>query len=485
MTYLRYLVVAGFKSLRDWNLLELAPGVTVLVGGNGTGKSSLSEALLWGLGENDHEQLRVTHPHDLVFRASTQRSAVEQELLFRRPTVVAEPAGQSKATVYLVLGEEGDPRSDEASEGEVCCCKPRTDDRAEVPTGGLRVGRSIGLSDEDSWELEGEPASGDRVATALGSFGLDRRSVAVIRQGELERLLVADEALRADIIAQTLGFASATEVLGRPTPSNSRTSGEESDRRSELAGELALAAVERWGDGDGDFAELDFSRLGLPQHTRSGRSVEELLALLDHHDAQAGSRWTSDPSGTTDSAFARAVVSIDRRFRRIFARLSGGEAAVRLTDHEAGFGVAVEATFPGHPPVHLDALSGGQRALVAFALGLSVFEEGDARLLVFDEVEPALDESNLRVFNDLLHEAARGRQVVVISHQRRTKDVGDVVFGFDHVGGGAAGLHFRYEPHTRKLVVFGRVRGNWLDRTAQLAEESPGAWPASSGARAL
>ena len=310
--------------------------------------------------------------------------------------------------------------------------------------------------------------------------------MAVIRQGELERLLVADEALRADIIAQTLGFASATEALGRPTPSHSRISGEESDRRSELAGELALAALERWGDGDGDVAELAFSRLGFPPHTRSGRSVEELLGLLDDQDAQARPQWTCDPSGTRDRAFARAVVSIDRRFRRIFARLSGGgEAAVRLTGHEAGFGVAVEATFPGHPPVHLDALSGGQRALVAFALGLSVFEEGDARLLVFDEVEPALDESNLRVFNDLLHEAARGRQVVVISHQRRTKDVGDVVFGFDHVGGGAAGLHFRYEPHTRKLVVFGRVRGNWLDRTAQLAEESPSAWPASSGTRAL
>ena len=170
MTYLRYVVVAGFKSLRDWNLLELAPGVTVFVGGNGTGKSSLSEALLWGLGENDHEQLRVTHPHDLVFRPSTQRSAADQELLFRRPAVVAEPTEERKATVYLVLGEEGDPRSDEASEGEACCCKPRTDDRAEVPTGGLRVGRSIGLCDEDSWELEGEPASGDRVADRARFF---------------------------------------------------------------------------------------------------------------------------------------------------------------------------------------------------------------------------------------------------------------------------------------------------------------------------
>ena len=122
--------------------------------------------------------------------------------------------------------------------------------------------------------------------------------------------------------------------------------------------------------------------------------------------------------------------------------------------------------------------------MVAFALGLAVFEEGDARLLVFDEVEPALDESNVRVFNELLHEAAAGRQVVVISHQRRTKEVGDVVSGFDHLGGGAARLHFRYEPRTRRLVVFGRVRGNWLDRTAQLTEELPAAAvPATSESR--
>jgi energy-coupling factor transporter ATP-binding protein EcfA2 len=151
-----------------------------------------------------------------------------------------------------------------------------------------------------------------------------------------------------------------------------------------------------------------------------------------------------------------------------------------LPDDDRPPALDIRVTFPEREPERVDRLSGGERALVAFALGLALFLEKPSRLLVLDEVEPALDESNLRRFNDLLGELATARQVVVVSHQRRTKDLGDVVFGLDHGGEGALILHYRYEPATKGLVVFGRVRGNWLERTEALAGEDIGARGISS-----
>ncbi|MCZ7664837.1 MAG: hypothetical protein M5U22_18800 [Thermoleophilia bacterium] len=132
----------------------------------------------------------------------------------------------------------------------------------------------------------------------------------------------------------------------------------------------------------------------------------------------------------------------------------------------------VQVAFPGCEPERIDTLSGGQRTLVAFAFGLALFLERPTRLLVLDEVEPALDESNLRRFNTLLGEVAATRQVLLVSHQRRTRDVGDVSFGIGRSGEGASMLHYRYERATKGLVVFGHVRGNWLERTETLMSEA-------------
>jgi hypothetical protein len=151
------------------------------------------------------------------------------------------------------------------------------------------------------------------------------------------------------------------------------------------------------------------------------------------------------------------------------------ELPLDLSGGPAQAGLDVRVAFPASGFERLEALSGGQRAMVAFALGLALFMETPARLVVLDEVEPALDDSNLRRFNDLLHEVADTRQVVVVSHQRRTKDVGDVVFGVDVTGNGASLLHYRFEPATKRLIVFGRARGNWLERTAAL-EDKEGGW---------
>ncbi len=288
------------------------------------------------------------------------------------------------------------------------------------------------------------------MAQALRPYGFDRSLVSVVRQGELERFLVAGPALRARILAESAGIELRSESRPR---SGHPGDGAATDRER---------LVRAWLREDG----VDPGPVG---------GAEALLALLglSPADADAGGSGRAE-SETVRGQLTEAQARVEDRFRRFFQLLvPGGDVALplELPEELDRATLDVRVAFPSGDWEPLEGLSGGQRALAAFSLGLAFFLEAPSRLLILDEVEPALDESNLKRFNEVLHEVAQSRQVIVVSHQRRTKDVGDVVFGVDHGGFGASTLHFRFEPATKKLLVFGRVRGNWLERTAALGGE--------------
>lgn len=563
VSYIRYMAVGGFKSLRDWNLLELSPRVSVLVGGNGTGKSSLVEALLWALGEDDADQLRVSRSADLVYEAPavTAPAFRIEDILFH--STASPSAGGSEtgvptevveASVYLVMGEEA-AEGGAGEEGEACCCKRRTDQSArELPPGSLSVGRSVDRVGRVKWEVDGVVADSDVVRAALARHMVGRDTVSVIRQGELERVLAADDRLRARIIAEAAGLTG-----GDVDDLRERRLGLEADREW-LTAELERTEREAPTPAAADAAAPAAQAAALatpgvqamamsppvavaPERGEWAHQVEMVVAALAARDADSRAIGLSpseaaellgisgsaeglgpDTVGVAGGALrarqgelerrlqeveqtlaevardeARALETerdlhaaavgrvADRADRHFQALVPGGSLRLTLGDGSVGErapgssaptpsapAATVGVSFPGQPEVHLDALSGGQRALVAFALGVAVFEESPSRLMVLDEVEPALDESNLRRFNGLLQGIAATRQVVIVSHQRRTKDVGDVVFGVDHLGDGASGLLFRFEPGTRRLVIFGRTRGNWLDRNAPELQEDGG-----------
>jgi hypothetical protein len=549
LTYIRYMAVCGFKSLRDWNLLEFAPGVSVIVGGNGTGKTSLVEALLWALGEDDADALGIVQPRDLLFDTSpaATRSFEPEDVLFHRPAKVvdstpAEPsAAPDGAVVYLVMGQEAD--LGRGADGDEACCRMpgSAGSIGDLPTGSLTVGRSLDRDGNEAWLLDGEPAAAATVERALRSHHVDRGLALVVRQGELERVLDADDALRARIIGEAAGISGdaasplrdrllaldaegewLAEELDRLDHEIARV-GDDVGEAEAVSGSLIDGGTS-WGVGKrleaplaslraealaaAGFTERSyFPLLGLPLPDGDPRDLETVLSLIGIFAGaeQAGGRYIQDSLGRVhvlreerkelgrwlqrwteerssvladlEALRAEQTAALEGVCARVGARagryfdvlVPGGELSLLLTTGDAGDGadeprVEVRAAFPGEIEVHLDALSGGQRALAAFALGVAVLEEMPSRLMVLDEVEPALDESNLRRFNGLLHEIATTRQVVIVSHQRRTREVGDVVFGVDHANDGASALLFRFEPKTRSLVMFGRSRGNWLER---------------------
>ncbi len=139
--------------------------------------------------------------------------------------------------------------------------------------------------------------------------------------------------------------------------------------------------------------------------------------------------------------FGQAFGDVAREFGRTFRLLfPGGEGRLVLTEPEdmLNTGVEVEARPPGKKVKRLQLLSGGERSLVALAFCFAVFRARPSPFYVLDEVEAALDDVNLHRFLDLLEDAREHAQLLVVSHQRRTMEAGDALYGVSMQGSGVS-----------------------------------------------
>jgi chromosome segregation protein len=99
-------------------------------------------------------------------------------------------------------------------------------------------------------------------------------------------------------------------------------------------------------------------------------------------------------------------------------------------------GIEVEARPPGKKVKRLSLLSGGERSLVAVAMLVAIFKARPSPFYVMDEVEAALDDSNLERLLTLFDELRAASQLIVITHQKRTMEVADALYGVSMRGDG-------------------------------------------------
>jgi chromosome segregation protein len=99
-------------------------------------------------------------------------------------------------------------------------------------------------------------------------------------------------------------------------------------------------------------------------------------------------------------------------------------------------GIEVEARPPGKKVKRLSLLSGGERSLVAVALLVAIFRARPSPFYVLDEVEAALDDTNLGRLLTILEELRENSQLIVITHQKRTMEVADALYGVSMRGDG-------------------------------------------------
>ena len=141
--------------------------------------------------------------------------------------------------------------------------------------------------------------------------------------------------------------------------------------------------------------------------------------------------------------FTSAYADIAGEFEEIIARLfPGGDGRLVLTDPDDMLttGIDIEARPPGKKVRRLSLLSGGERSLTAIAFLVAIFKARPSPFYVLDEVEAALDDTNLQRLLEILAELRDVSQLIVVTHQKRTMEVADTLYGISMRGDGVSAV---------------------------------------------
>mgnify|MGYP000580374518 FL=1 len=144
------------------------------------------------------------------------------------------------------------------------------------------------------------------------------------------------------------------------------------------------------------------------------------------------SRMISKLSAQMREIFTDSFRAINENFGRVFAELfGGGEASLMLEDESdvLSSGIGIRVAPPGKVIKNLEALSGGEQALVAISIYFAILAVNPAPFCILDEIEAALDDANVVRFAQYLRQVSDKTQFIVITHRRGTMEAANVLYG--------------------------------------------------------
>jgi chromosome segregation protein len=212
------------------------------------------------------------------------------------------------------------------------------------------------------------------------------------------------------------------------------------ERRREQLGQVNPLAKEEYEAEKERLEELSVQRDDLE------RSLAELEKLRD------------DLTETVETRFAETFAAVERHFHEVAATLfPGGEGRLRMTEPDAQDegeepGIEVELRPAGKRVTRLSLLSGGEKALGAIAFLFSLFLARPSPFYLLDEVEAALDDTNIGRFTELLRTYADRAQFIVITHQKRTMEAADVLYGVTMGPDGVSQIVSRRLPREEEIA---------------------------------
>ena len=173
-------------------------------------------------------------------------------------------------------------------------------------------------------------------------------------------------------------------------------------------------------------------------------SIEEYQEVRERYDALSAqvadvegsrnelTRMIASLSGQMKEIFTDSFRAINENFGRIFAELfGGGEASLVLEDESdvLSCGIGIQVAPPGKVIKNLEALSGGEQALVAISIYFAILAVNPAPFCILDEIEAALDDANVSRFAQYLRRVSDKTQFIVITHRRGTMEAANVLYG--------------------------------------------------------
>jgi chromosome segregation ATPase len=210
------------------------------------------------------------------------------------------------------------------------------------------------------------------------------------------------------------------------------------ERRRETLGQVNPLAKQEYDQEKERLVELSTQRADLEQ------SLAELESLRD------------ELARTVEDRFAETFATVQENFAEVASTLfPGGEGRLRLTepDEEEQPGIEVELRPAGKKVTRLSLLSGGEKALGAISFLFALFLARPCPFYLLDEVEAALDDTNIGRFVELLRRYSDRAQFIVITHQKRTMEAADILYGVTMGRDGVSQIVSRRLPREEVAVA--------------------------------
>ncbi|MEJ5927377.1 chromosome segregation protein SMC [Corynebacterium sp. H128] len=296
----------------------------------------------------------------------------------------------------------------------------------------------------------------DRVQEALSRSEQQRTQTAEVKAAFSAKLAAAkDAAHAAQLELNKLSDSKHASDIAR-SQAQVRIEEAQSQAENQLGVPVEVLLREYAPDADFDKA-AEHARLKKAEKALASLgkvnplALEEFKALEERYeylagqlaDVQKARKDLSDVIEDVDAKilqlFADAWHDVEREFPAVFSTLfPGGEGRLVLTDPEdmLATGIEVEARPPGKRVKRLTLLSGGEKSLTALAMLVAIFKARPSPFYVMDEVEAALDDTNLRRLINLFEQLRETSQLIVITHQKPTMDVANVLYGVTMQGDG-------------------------------------------------
>jgi chromosome segregation ATPase len=377
------------------------------VGRNGSGKSNLIDAVLWTLGD---------------------------------PRFDTVPGGE-----LIFAGSAHHPPSDVALAGLTI------DASADGHPSEVTVGRRVLRSGQSEFHINDRACEAYEVRALAAELGIGK---AVVRQGDLESIVTASPVARRAWFEEAAGVSDYRRRWDAAKIELAVVE-KQLERATVVAGEVdeAARALERV------VASAPDNSVAVAEHDRFVARQSQLRAdiadLQSQRDHRLGAVWENEVGITSD--FARTFEAVNAYFAEIFpGLLEGWTARLCLSDPDdlANSGIELHMAINDQPLSDTRLLSGGQKALTALGLNLALFKTCPRPLYLLDEVDAALDEANVAMVISLFKELSQQGQLVIVTHNRRTQEAAEVLWGLLMRPDGVSKPRYHFEPQSKLLFRF-------------------------------
>jgi chromosome segregation protein len=288
------------------------------------------------------------------------------------------------------------------------------------------------LREERRRQAERASAAGGQLeALRTERSGLEKELTGVRERQQRREVDDAENRMRLESVAERIRTdfdcepALALDAPAPEVPEGTTRAGRARDleRELRLMGPINPLALEEY---DALLERHNFLQQQLEDVKNSRRELQRVIKAVDKEIV---------------TVFSAAFDDVQENFEQLFTTLfPGGSGRIFLTDPQdmLNTGIEMEARPSGKNTRRLSLLSGGERSLTAMAFLFAVFRARPSPFYLLDEVEAALDDVNLHRFLDLVHEFRDEAQLLIVSHQKRTMEAGDCLYGVSMAPGASS-----------------------------------------------